>query len=413
MEATCQTLGMSEDLLTQAGADSTPKCPRVGCSGRPNSEDAYCRVCGTWLAPNSDVVRRIVEDTLADKLVDRSLIELDLAQAVRSKLLNSAQTYSFILGVPLAILGIALATVGISNYREFNKKLEATGNAALTALEKDAEEISDKAKQLKELYAEQESALLEFSKKAPALTQAAEEVANLQRRVEAIEIFGQKVRPLSGEAKRKADQSMELYRIHLQGLRLSVVGAPPVFQVEKETDYNYAFYDSAGRRIALGTDWDLVNLLTMYGYYALVSADRQTYARGSDLRENTFLMEAISEYLCWSYLSEMNHESLKRWKLRPEIELNLGELISTIYISTSSYYRARTLFRRALLNAEGAVGATELGRLIVGIWTDVMVPPIGINPGDVILDFIERLEADERVGAGIRSGFATVGLLAR
>ncbi len=395
-----------------------PGCPKTGCLGRPSPGDLYCRICGTPLGPDHGVLRRIVEEALSERLSDRSLIELDLAQAVRSRLLSSAKTYAFFLGIPLAILGLALGTVGITSYSEFSKTLEATSTQleekvgkAVAALEQETAAISAKAEKLKEEYAEQELALAEFRARAPALEQAAEEVANLQRRVEAIEIFGKKARPLSGEEKRKAERAMESYRGHLRGLGWPVEGNPAVYAIEeKEGQYEYTLYDPVERRIALGSDWDVYSLLVMYGHYALNPAA----TRGSSY-SGTVLWAALSDYLAWSYLNGTDPGSVSKWSKTWAPERNLGELLADLRYDSygSEQFYARSLIREALVDAEASIGAAELGRLVLSTWRQTSVSSPRQIPDEAVRSFVEQLQADARLADAIGVAFAKVGLVER
>ncbi|MEM7225249.1 MAG: hypothetical protein AAF495_19890 [Pseudomonadota bacterium] len=355
----------------------------------------------------------MVEETLAEKLKDRSLVELDVEREVRGRLLGSVKTFSYLLGIPLAILGLALATVGITSYSEFKKTLEATsseleekGQTALAALERDAADINAKAEQLREEFTEQELALAEFRERAPALEQAAEEVADLQRRVEAIEIFGRKARPLTGSEKQKAEQAMAAYRSHLDALGLRVAGNPPVYRIEKDDDQPaYTFYDPVGRRIALGSDWDVYSLLVMYGYFALFPAGGQ-----NGTSANNVVLEAVSEYLAWSYLSEFDPESLSRWRGARATSRNLAELLQNATPYGWELYEARSLFREALLDVEQRVGAPELGRVVVITWHRTVSSLPGQKPDAAVRAFATQLQANENIAAEITQAFAKVGL---
>ncbi len=398
---------MSDEHLTQSQDSSTQKCPRIDCVGRPSPEDAFCRVCGTSLNPERDNVRRIIEQTISEKFADRSLVELDLAQTVRSRLLSNAQTYSYIIGIPLAIFGLALATVGITNYQDFASQLEKKGQEAITTLEKDAAEISAKAQHLEEQYANQERALAKFIDEAPVLERAAEKVANLQKRVEAIEIFGKKARPVHGDDQVKAERAMKGYRTHLQKLGLNIQGNPGIYTIEKDdSNYNFTFYDPVERRIALGSDWDIYGLLVMYGHYALTPVAPSS----SNLTSNLF-SGALSDYLAWSYLKKVDFPALARWSTSTIPERNLGEMISNLELNNLNVWNARTLIKVALLDAEEKIGADELGHLTISTWSQFSKMLVTQKPNEAVRAFVHKLGKTPATTVEINSAFAKVGLL--
>ena len=155
-----------------------------------NPEDKkYCGECGFPLDPNTSALldvlnsnlRKEIQNAIADRIKEQKLVEIETAHAIVAKLSNWAKLFGFFAGIPLAILLIILAILGIKTYTDFSKKVE---NATIVVSQKlseadnRAEEMKKTAEKLEEKYKKLGKHLTKVQDMAEGL-----ELENLETRV--------------------------------------------------------------------------------------------------------------------------------------------------------------------------------------------------------------------------------------
>jgi len=107
------------------------KCPNPQCSVENPETNRYCGACGTALDIQNQSVAKFVSTTVisevraavAASLKDRKVVEVEIAESITGRLIGWAKVFGLFAGVPLALLLITLALLGVSNYADFRKKL--------------------------------------------------------------------------------------------------------------------------------------------------------------------------------------------------------------------------------------------------------------------------------------------------
>jgi hypothetical protein len=141
-------------------------CPN--CKSENPEANNYCGSCGVALKPESDRLRRdivdAVEAELARSLKDRDVVEVEVSEAVMTRVIGWAKTFGLVTGVPLGIAALVLAMLGIRTYSDLYTMKALAEQTKITA--KNAQdEIKSQVQQAKKsaeiITSESEDAELE------------------------------------------------------------------------------------------------------------------------------------------------------------------------------------------------------------------------------------------------------------
>jgi zinc-ribbon domain len=95
----------------------TMKCPQ--CHAENAEGQNFCSGCGSLLNPQLvPLIRSQVEEYVREHFKDKNLVELEASEAVAGRVLKWARLYY---AVPVAVLIIILALLGVSDYSDFHK----------------------------------------------------------------------------------------------------------------------------------------------------------------------------------------------------------------------------------------------------------------------------------------------------
>ena len=98
-------------------------CPN--CGKQTPEEDAFCGKCGQLLTASlRELVQTELQNQLSAKYKDQKLVAVETAESIVERLEKWSKWLFFAMGIPTAILLAALATLGITSYREGKQKID-------------------------------------------------------------------------------------------------------------------------------------------------------------------------------------------------------------------------------------------------------------------------------------------------
>src|SRR5262249_49254044 len=112
------------------------ECANCGAANPENKH--YCGDCGKPLLPQYDpAILQQVQIAIRRELKDRKLVEIEVTEAIITRLTKWAKLLGYFAGVPLAILIVTLGALGIKNYTDVSR--------AATAAQQEISEHADQA----------------------------------------------------------------------------------------------------------------------------------------------------------------------------------------------------------------------------------------------------------------------------
>src|SRR5689334_20854541 len=108
----------------------TIECAR--CNAPNPLEKKFCGDCGAHLDPTFGAIKEIVGSTLREQVEgiiterykDQKVVELETTQAIASRLSEWAKLFGFFVGIPIAVLILILAILGIRTYTDFSNQVD-------------------------------------------------------------------------------------------------------------------------------------------------------------------------------------------------------------------------------------------------------------------------------------------------
>jgi hypothetical protein len=189
------------------------------CKADNPEGNRYCGQCGGPLDPIvgrlqnhlESSVKLEVERTLEARLKDQKVVELETSLAIAERLSNWAKLFGASIGIPVAVLALALGFLGFRTYRDFaelirgaqekiNPKLEQATREAETAVTK-AKEASSQVQKLSDLAEQTSQSFSEASKKLAEVSTLSGEVSQLKSRASDVQKQLAQASELTGEVK--------------------------------------------------------------------------------------------------------------------------------------------------------------------------------------------------------------------
>ena len=113
------------------------RCPN--CKLENQETNSYCGSCGVALKPENDRLRRDIENAVkaevARSLRDRDVVEVEASEAVMTRVISWAKAFGYAAGIPLTILALVLAAIGITTTHDIQNKRQEVADAAEKAKE--------------------------------------------------------------------------------------------------------------------------------------------------------------------------------------------------------------------------------------------------------------------------------------
>src|SRR5258708_26701159 len=139
-----------------------PTVECVNCRAQNPTGKNFCGDCGTPLgsasrAPFEPLLRRQILEILKEQLKDQKAIEMETSIAIASRVSEWAKLFGIYAGIPLAILVLTLAFLGIKSFTDLSASIETR--------RKDISNSLDEARnQAKHLHDEGDALNLEYQK---------------------------------------------------------------------------------------------------------------------------------------------------------------------------------------------------------------------------------------------------------
>jgi hypothetical protein len=125
-------------------------CPKCQAVSAPDKK--YCGDCGALLTGDDENIRSQIEaqlqETLDARFKDQKLVEYETTLAIAARITEWAKTFAFWAGVPLALLLIVLAIIGVQKFGDFTSKIDqaiAKITPVLDASIKQADDAQEKS----------------------------------------------------------------------------------------------------------------------------------------------------------------------------------------------------------------------------------------------------------------------------
>lgn len=191
--------------------------PRCGALNQESKK--FCGDCGTPLDATvrylEDFVRAQVEDTIQHRLKNQELLEIETAGRIASKLHSWATTFTYFVGIPLAIFIIVLGILGFREYRDFvalirtaDTKVRPLIDQATDSARKAQAEAETAQKRADEARKQIGSTMEQVNLQLRSATGTAQKVQQLSERVSGLE--QQTTNRISGASKRVESRIAEL-----------------------------------------------------------------------------------------------------------------------------------------------------------------------------------------------------------
>jgi hypothetical protein len=205
---------------------------------------------------------------LKEQTKEQKLLEIETAQAVVTRLSDWGKLFGLAVGIPLALLAVILAVLGIKTYADFTKSVETGKTEALQAMQKEATaKVQEVIKEGQALSADIKAIRAEVESNRGELKNLAKRVKGIEEKVE----FKSQVSP---DLQAKLQQALTAYQQYFQGLGFRPTADHVTVDVSKDVLPGViAYYDFSTNTLVINEahahDTDL--LLREYSHHVLYS----------------------------------------------------------------------------------------------------------------------------------------------
>jgi hypothetical protein len=159
------------------------KCPQ--CESDNVDGKTFCSECGTLLNQQlGPLIRAQVEEYLHEHFRDRSVVEIETSEAVASRVLKWAKLFY---AVPVAVLIIILALLGISDYSQFHKTVRRATDELTPKLNQAIGEADKATNKAQDAEAKSEAAINSIHNATAKMSAQLEAAQQLTNRVSGLE----------------------------------------------------------------------------------------------------------------------------------------------------------------------------------------------------------------------------------
>ncbi len=145
-----------------------PKCKAPSPDGKK-----YCGECGAQLRKTGDLsnadLRQEIQTILKEEFKDQKLVEVEVTEAVVTKLTDWAKLLAYFAGIPIAALLLVLGALGAKKYTDLWALTEAAENKIGPVVEQASKRAGEVGKQTDELKRQSESVQKQLSELQPKL----------------------------------------------------------------------------------------------------------------------------------------------------------------------------------------------------------------------------------------------------
>jgi hypothetical protein len=363
------------------------------------------------------VVQRETERIVSARLKDQKFVEVEITQAIVSRLSDWAKLFGFFVGIPLALLAIILGFLGVRTYTDFSTKVSAAREEALKPLKDTKKEADRIATAYKDLGAQLE-ATSALASKVDALSQ---KVTRIEQAVS--------FKPsalLTRDLRKSLEQIFGTYYSYLKGVGFTVTGVPPTFSLDTGTDLNSYYLQPPANQIVMTEvmaklPYPGLREYTHYVLFALNSGSLSSFDRQlPDTQDPTGLESGLADYFPSSF-SDQSDVGKEVWTLfqkrYPGIQirrdLDNHRVFSEIQLGKTEEHDAGNVWGGAFWQIRQTVGKTSCDKLLLQAWKDF---DLRRSSTDLTTFPRELLKQDERLYASkytrqIRDVFQARGLI--
>jgi hypothetical protein len=98
------------------------ECAR--CRAQNPNENRFCGDCGAPLGASFEALRVEMQGIIQQNYKDQKFVEVETAQAIVARLSDWAKLFGFFVGIPIAVLLLILAVLGIKTYSDFSSQVD-------------------------------------------------------------------------------------------------------------------------------------------------------------------------------------------------------------------------------------------------------------------------------------------------
>jgi len=356
------------------------ECQR--CKSESPDGKRFCGECGapldsTLVATSHLVdasVKTQIQSILAERYKDQKLVELETTQAIAARFSEWAKLLGFFLGIPVAVLLLILAALGIKTYTDFVAqigKVQADVATALKAAQDNAAKLKSDGDTLAREY---DNLRVRFRDTADIAAQ----VETLSKRVDTI---GEKLgftpsSKVSASTKRQIETAFSKYQQYLNRLGYPGTGGRIEIDIRERMEVigAIAYYEPDKRRMVIDSQYatDETVLYREYMHHVLYSAAPKT-GSSDELWTYYSIESALAWYLPCSFVGNPK-PSVGSWDITKkrsfsEIRPDIGSaMIDGTEIWGSAFWEVRQL-----------LGSEVTDRLLFDAW-------FKLRPTDVLKD---------------------------
>jgi hypothetical protein len=254
-------------------------------------------------------LRSEIQTILNALLKDRDVVEVKMAVAAASKLVEWAKLFAYVVGIPSTVLLLILAAVGIKNYsdvwqlsKQAEQSEEKIKNSIATATNQIANSVSIATKLVEDTKAKGEPLLAQLEQLRERVDQNAKEVSTLKSKLKDIEF--EQSESLSGELKSKLETALGEYQRYLEKIGFSPANerSKVRIKISQDDDFN-AYFSFADNQLVvsprLATEPEYI--LAEYNWNVLNQINPQMFQRLTSGTQGAGFAHGLKYYLLCSY----------------------------------------------------------------------------------------------------------------
>jgi hypothetical protein len=379
-------------------------------AGNPDGK-RFCGDCGAPLDPTLVVASQLVDTSvqgqiqsiLAERYKDQKLLELETTQAIAARLLEWAKLLGFFVGIPVAVLLLILAALGIKTYSDFVAQV----NKAQTDITTNLRAAQANAEKLK---ADGETLASEYEKLRIRYHDTADIAAQLETLSKRVDTIGEKLgftpsSKVSESTKRQIEAAFAKYQQYLN--RLGYRGTGGSIEVDIQNPMKVpgaiAYYEPDKRRMVIDSKYasEETVLYREYTHHVLYSASPTNASSGESWAYYS-IESALAWYLPCSFVGNPK-PSVGSWDLTKK--RSFGEIRPDL---GSAMADGTEIWGSAFWEIRQVLGQQVADKLLFDTW-------FKLRPADVIRDrgasFVKLLlESQQPHASQIREIFGRRGL---
>jgi hypothetical protein len=355
------------------------ECPR--CKAENPDGKRFCGDCGGPLEPALLAINQFIGTSLRDQVKsilnenykDQKLVDLETTQAIASRFSEWAKLLGFFIGIPVAILLLILAALGIKTYTDFLVQVGKT-QQDVTAQLKTAQASATKLK------VDGESLAADYDKLRARFSDTSAIAAQVELLSQKVDRIGEKLgftasSKVSPTIRNQIESAFQKYQEYLKSLGYKGTGGKIEVDIREKMDYGaIAYYEPGKRQLVIDSKY-ATNAPVFYREYM----HHVLYSVGlpQDVSDALWAYSAIESALAWylpcSFVGNPKSEAAS-WDLtkkRPfgDIHPNLGSaMVDGTEIWGSAFWQARQ-----------TLGQKEADKVLFAAW-------FKLRPNDVIND---------------------------